>query len=226
MAGMLTEEPAPLSEPGAWSDAWPRANRILSLPEPTLPPERSFLDVLQTRHSSIGGPVHIHEVADLLWYVMAPTPTGVGRAGIATEHRPYPTAGGLHCVRVLLINSDHQLVALYEPTDHRLHVIDAPGLATANDLDVAALLGHRSGCSLRLVGDLAKAQAAYTSPETLLLREAGGLAATIGLCAEWLGLAACPLGSLGTGLLAALGPPQGQLVGVGGIQIGSRSYDR
>lgn len=223
---MLTEEPAPRSEPGAWSDSWPRATNILSLPAPAFPPERSFLDVLQARHSSIGGPVLLHEVASLLWYAMAPTPTGVGRAGMPTEHRPYPTAGGLHCVRVLLVDSDQQLVALYEPTDHSLHVIDAPGLATANDADVAALLGRRSGCSLRLVGDQAKAQAAYTSPETLLLREAGGLSATIGLCAEWLGLAACPLGSLGTNLLAALGSPQGQLLGLGGVQISSWLYGR
>lgn len=223
---MLIEEPAPRSEPSAWSDSWPRATSILSLPVPASPPERSFLDVLQTRHSSIGGPVHLNAVASLLWYAMAPTPTGVGRAGMPTEHRPYPTAGGLHCVRVLLVDSDHQLVALYEPADHNLRVIDAPGLATANDADVVALLGCRSGCSLRLVGDLAKAQAAYTLPETLLLREAGGLSATIGLCAEWLGLAACPLGSLGTDLLAALGNSQGQLLGVGGIQIGSLAYGR
>jgi hypothetical protein len=34
------------------------------------------------------------------------------------------------------------------------------------------------------------------------------------------------LGSLGTDLLGHLGSPKGQLVGVGGIQIGSRSYGR
>lgn len=216
---MLTREPAPRSEPGQWSDCWPRAAYALSLSAPTSAPNRPFLDVLQARNSSVGGPAPIQEIADLLWYAMAPTPTGVGRAGMATEHRPYPSAGGLDCVSVLLVSSDDQLAALYEPSDHRLLVFDAPDLIAANDADVTALLGRGTGCSLRFIGDLAKAQAAYTAPETLLLREAGGLGATIGLCAEWLNLRACPLGTLGIGLLAILGDAQGRLVGVGGIQI-------
>lgn len=215
---MLIEEPAPRDEPGMWSDCWPPAARTISLPAPIEPPRRSFLDVLQSRQSSIGGRVHIQEIADLLWFAMAPTPVGMGRAGMPVEHRPYPSFGGLCCVRVLIVCRDDQLVALYEPMAHRLDVIDVPSLAAENDKDVALVLGHTAGCTLRFVGDLGKAQAAYTAPETLLLREAGGLSATIGLCAEWLGLRSCPLGSMGTSICKLLGDSHG-LVGLGGIQI-------
>lgn len=215
---MLINEPAPRTEPGVWSDCWPPAAHFVSLLAPNGPPQRSFLDVLQARHSSVGGRVEVQEIADLLWYAMAPTPTGIGRAGMAIEHRPYPSFGGLCCVRVLVVSTDHQVVALYDPREHRFDVLDLPDFLAENDADVTRTLGHSVGCSLRFVGDLSKAQAAYTAPDTLLLREAGGLSATIGLCAEWLGLCACPLGSLGKSLCELLGSPHG-LVGVGGIQI-------
>lgn len=222
---MLIKEPAPRDEPGMWSDCWPLATRAVSLRAPTDPPQRSFLDVLQARQSSVGGRVHAQEIADLLWYAMAPTPVGLGRAGMQVEHRPYPSFGGLCCVRVLVVYRDDQLVALYEPREHRLDVIDVPGLIAENDDDVALVLGHAVGCTLRFIGDLDRAQAAYTSPETLLLREAGGLSATIGLCAEWLGLRSCSLGSLGTSLCELLGNSQG-LIGLGGIQISGEAMGR
>lgn len=219
---MLIKEPAPRDEPGVWSDCWPLATHSVSLRAPIGPPQRSFLDVLQSRQSSVGSRVQIQEIADLLWYAMAPTPVGRGRAGMPVEHRPYPSFGGLCCVRVLVVCRDEQLVALYEPREHRLDVIEVPGLIAENNDDVALVLGHAVGCTLRFVGDLSKAQAAYTSPETLLLREAGGLSATIGLCAEWLSLRSCPLGSLGSSLCDLLGNSHG-LIGLGGIQISSEA---
>jgi hypothetical protein len=38
------------------------------------------------------------------------------------------------------------------------------------------------------VGDLSKLSAGYDNPDTLLFRDAGGIAATLCLCAAWLGM--------------------------------------
>lgn len=219
MAGILTDEPVPRAEPGAWSEFWPSAARIETPPPPTERPQRSFWDVLQARRSAIGGPVTFQQVADLLWYAMAPTPMGVGRAGLAVEHRPYPSAGGLHCIRLLMIDSESGHVALYEPVGHRFHALDVPGVVEMNDAEVETLVGRKGGCSLRLIADLQKAHAAYQAPESLLLRDAGCLMATVALCADWLGLEACLLGGLGSSIVAQSGFPDHLFSGAGAIQI-------
>ncbi len=221
MAGILTDEPVPRAEPGVWSEYWPTAARIESPAPPRKRPGRSFWDVLQTRRSALGGPVGFQQVADLLWYAMAPTSMGIGRAGLAIEHRPYPSAGGLHCIRLLMIDSDSRQVALYEPAGHRFHALDVPGVVEMNDAEVEVLVGRSGGCTLRLIADLQKANAAYHRPESLLLRDAGCLMATVALCADWSGLEACLLGALGSSIVAELKFPDHQYAGVGAIQITS-----
>lgn len=146
---------------------------------------------------------------------------GIGRAGLAIEHRPYPSAGGLHCIRLLMIDSESRQVALYEPTGHRFHALDAPGVVDKNDVEVEMLVGRSGGCTLRLIADLQKANAAYKAPESLLLRDAGCLMATVALCAGWLKLEACLLGALGSSIVAELKLPDHQYAGVGAIQITS-----
>jgi hypothetical protein len=227
LAGILTEEPVPRAEPGPWSEFWPRAFRVVTAPPPTGRSERSFLDVLQARRSAIGGPIGFQQVADLLWYATAPTPMGIGRAGLPIEHRPYPSAGALHCIRLVAIDSERREVALYEPAGHRFHLLDAPLVVEVNDRDVEAMVGRKGGCTLRLIADYGKVAAAYRSPESLLYREAGCVLATLGLCAEWLGQAACNLGSVGQSLVPMLGFPEDSFAALGGLQIcgGLRGYD-
>lgn len=74
---------------------------------------------------------------------------------------------------------------------------------------------------LRLIADLQKAHAAYQAPESLLLRDAGCLMATVALCAGWLGLEACLLGALGSSIVTQLRFPEHLFAGVGAIQITS-----
>lgn len=219
---MLTDEPVPRLDPEVWSEVWPSALSVKTAPAPSARPERSFLSVLQARRSTIGGPIGFQQIADLLWYATAPSPMGMGRAGIAVEHRPYPSAGGLHAIRLVMIDHATRDVALYEPAEHRFHLVDAPGLAEANDAAVAAMVGRPGGCTLRFLADIGKAQAAYRAPESLLLRDAGCLIATLCLCAEWLDLSAIPLGFLGVDLPIMLGFPLDDFAGIGGILVSTR----
>ncbi|TIU52212.1 MAG: hypothetical protein E5W19_02090 [Mesorhizobium sp.] len=68
-----------------------------------------------------------------------------------------------------------------------------------------------------------KVSAAYNNSESLVWRDSGALAATIGLVAEWLGLSANMLGIAGGEYMRSIGFPGERFLAVGGIQISSRS---
>jgi hypothetical protein len=72
-----------------------------------------------------------------------------------------------------------------------------------------------------LIGDMEKYGAAYVNFESLALRDAGCLIMNLCLCAEWLSLAACPLGGLGHSAVAALDWPD-RMQGLGMVQVSSR----
>jgi hypothetical protein len=64
--------------------------------------------------------------------------------------------------------------------------------------------------------------AVYENADSLILRDAGCLVSTLCLCAEWLDLAACPLGFLGEDMVTPLGFPRPRFRAVGGVQITRR----
>lgn len=131
-----------------------------------------------------------------------------------------PSAGGLHPIHLICIGDEPGAPRLYDNRRHAfLHLSSSVDVYVRNAADIEALLGRTTGCTIRFVADLAKAQAAYTAPESLVMRDAGALLATMCFYAEWLGMAARPLGFLGDDLVPALGFPAGRFVGVGGLQL-------
>lgn len=225
MAGIHIDEPVPRAEPGRWADFMPAILGTEVLPVPRPRPGRPFADVLNARRSRIGGAIGWARVADLLWHANRATgDVSVGRAGLPVARRPTPSPGGLHAVRMVCIDGSGDLPRLYEPSGHRFHAldVDARGVGARNAAAVAAVAGAHRGCTIRFIADLAKVSAAYRAPESLVLRDAGCLLAIHCLCAEWLGLTACPLGFLGQDLVGALGFPTDRFLGVGGVQIGER----
>ena len=190
---------------------------------PKLPQLTPFGEVLESRRSAVAGSIGWQEVGELLWYAI-----GVrgyddrGRAGIRTEWRPTPASGGLHAISTVCISGvPDEAPRLYDPNDHALDVLDADSsaIAAANADDLVGMVGVARGCTMRLIADSAKIEAAYENYESLLLRDAGCIIATVCLCAEWLGLRACPLGFLGQALVPAFGFPQPRFWAMGGIVI-------
>lgn len=191
-------------------------------------PSFSFGDVLESRRSGLGASVSWSRIADLLWFA-----AGIrgkhshGRAGFPIQWSATPSAGGLGCVQIVCISDIDGLARLYDPFEHKMFELlaDQQHIAAANRCAVEAVVGDFRGCTLRFIADHSKASAAYSSAENLLLRDAGALLATIGLCATWLGMTACPLGFLGQDLLASLGFPNERFLGVGGVQIGETTWE-
>jgi hypothetical protein len=179
--------------------------------------------VVRARRSELAGPIGWSHVAELLWHAAGSKGYAhSGRAGLPIEWRASPSAGGLHPIRLVCINDDADYRArLYNSIDHAFHVLDVDGknIVAKNTSAVAAVVGAHRGCTVRLIADITKVAAAYENPDSLVLRDAGCIVATLCLCAEWLGLAACPLGFLGEEMVSPLGFPEPRFRAVGGVQI-------
>lgn len=224
LAGHLTDEPRPRERARGWSPFAPAVVATHEFARPIAKATVPFNEVLDARRSRLGGSVTWSQVADLLWFAAGARGYGsTGRAGLPIQWSAAPSAGGLSCVQVVCVADDASRPRLYDPLGHRLLEISADGEAVslANREAVAGLVGNASGCTLRLVADGDKLSAAYDDAESLMLRDAGALTATLALCATWLGMTACPLGLMGQNLVSALGFPAQRFRAVGAILIGS-----
>lgn len=223
MAGIRTDEPQPRSPAAAWSPVLPPVLRVEELARPKSSPLLLFADVIEARRSRIGNSVTWSQIAGLLWHAAAARGTAeTGRAGLPIRWTNSPSAGGLGCISIVCIPDDGSPAKLYEPIGHKFLVLaaDPAPIRDTNREEVRAVTGAARGCTLRLIGDWAKISAAYENAESLLYRDAGHLSATLGLCAEWLGLCACPLGFLGNAILPLLGLPADYFRGAGAVLVG------
>lgn len=223
MAAIPIDEPRPRETPLTWASFEPRCRDIEMLPIPVDPKPRSFGDVLRSRHSIVGNPVDRFRIAELLWHAAGTKGHApAGRAGMPIELRAAPSAGGLHPISIVCIpEAITDGVLLYDPREHAYRDLDVDqrAIVAANTADVVAVVNSPHGYTLRLFADIEKTGAAYDNPITLVYRDVGCLIGTLCLCAEWLGLAACPLGFLGQSMITALGFPEPRFHAVGGVQI-------
>lgn len=226
MAGIPTEEPHPKDRPARWAPFRPASIETEWLARPQQPPSRDFADIIRSRRSDVAGPVSWVRVAELLWHAASIRGyADSGRAGLPIEWRVSPSAGALHPTHLVCINDAPDLrPRLYDPVDHAFHILNVDGndIAARNATAVGAVIGAHRGCTIRLLSDFAKVSAAYENADSLILRDAGCCVATLCLCAEWLELAACPLGFLGDDMVPLLGFPQPRFRAVGGVQITDR----
>lgn len=219
---MLIEEPMPRHTPLAWAPHQFDVVATEALSRPGPPSSRTFADVIAKRRSAVGDPIKLSLVAELLWHAVgwkghAPS----GRAGLPIAWSASPSSGGLQSINIVCIPDDSSAPRLYDPVNHAYLLLRANDerVRLENRKAVLSVTGLQSGCTLRLIGDRSKISAAYENAQSLLLRDAGAILATICLCAEWLGLSACPLGFLGDAMLPLLALPGDRFQGVGGILI-------
>jgi hypothetical protein len=226
LAGTLTDEPLPRRPSLGWQPFIPAGSTVEKLDRPLPRGDRNFQSVLAARRSSIGNSVHWSVIGELLWYAAGLKGYAqAGRAGLPIGWSASPTSGGLQSICIVCISDDAAAPRLYEPYNHAFSVLatDSNAVLRENRAAVTSVVGAHRGCTLRLIGDRSKLLAAYDNADSLLLRDAGAMVATICLCAEWLGLCACPLGFLGNSMLPLIGFPSDRFQGAGAVQISSSS---
>lgn len=132
------------------------------------------------------------------------------------SRRPSASAGALHPVDLLLVHPASR-VFRYDPMTHclqRLRIVRQEPF-DAFITDCSMVLPQAGGTALVLVGDLARVDAVYDNPASLLWRDAGALLQTLGLVSAVYRLAFCPVGILGGTVVRALElPPRAVALGV------------
>ena len=140
------------------------------------------------------------------------------------QTRPTPAAGGLHALDLLVSRLPYLPgLHLYEPFSHSLLRVDPirQKVLDAYHEQVEILFPQSRGCILTLLADHGKLNAKYLNWETLALRDAGAILATLGICAAGIGMGYCIGGILGNELIAADVFPEGHRVPVGCAIFGS-----
>lgn len=224
LAGHRIEEPRPRVPPSNWMPFDPPMRNVHEYVRPTLDRTKFFSEVLEARRSKIGGAITWGDIADLLWHAAGVRGwSDEGRAGMPVQWSATPSAGGLNCLHIICINDDGTYPRLYDPINHALIEldVDARVVSAKNREAVASVISISKGCTLRFVSDWSKISGAYENAESLMFRDSGALAATIGLCASWLDLTACSLGFVGDELVPDLGFPRERFGGAGAMQIGT-----
>jgi len=178
---------------------------------------------LSSRRSKVRGNIEVTELSALLWHAAAVKGwQEAGRAGLPISWRASPSGGGLHPIEIVCIPAKIEREVLwYDAHQHALGrlAIDHPKAIKVNVDDLVATVGIRSGCTLRLIADRSKALAAYENPDSILWRDAGCLIATLCFAAEWLGFAACPIGSIRQDMVTQLGFPSDRFRSVGAVLV-------
>lgn len=214
-------EPEPRPDGLAPERLLPPWQLVTNWPRQVSAPAVDFLSVLNARRSRVGGPLGELELASVLRHsTMLRARRLDGRFG-AWESRSAPAAGGLHGIALLALPCDATCVAgMY---DDRRHGLVAPAslleALRLNRDSVASIALATDGITLQLVADRSRYDACYSSPETLMWRDAGALCSIITLVATALSLASIVLGRRGDAITQAA-TLDAHWVGVGAVHIG------
>lgn len=199
--------------------------RCVKLPRSIQRPEIDFFDVLERRRSCLGGAVPAELLSSVLWHSLLLRDRRPGRFGVVRESRAAPSAGGLHPVRIMVLPLDRaNAQGLFLDHEHALAPVDGAALAL-NRASIAEILRASTGTTLQFAADRSLLDACYENAASLMWRDAGALAATIGLVATALDLVATPVGRTGEPIVRAAGLPTA-FVGAGAVHLGARGPDQ
>lgn len=220
-------EPRPRPVVRDTNDWQPLAISKRDLPAPTGEPRTPFLQVLEQRRSNgFSGGLPLEALAELLWHGARVRETGRGRLGLPWQHRSAPSAGGIHPIELFVRVPGDDGLHQYDPIAHALTSVEVVNSSELLSLDqqVTAAAPNARGTIVVLVANTNRGEAAYESSNSLVWRDAGALLMTLHLVSEYLELAFCPVGVLGTALVRAFGEPSGW-VAAGTCVIGKRTED-
>lgn len=186
---------------------------------------QEFLDVLSNRQTrrSFGAATET-DLGELLFLANRTISRNRNETGIDVEHRPVPSAGGLHAIHCLIHQPLDTDWSRYDPFHHQLEELSiASGLVSALPAKARDFFSNASEASvIWYVADMTRLGASYVHPESLAWRDAGVLNAMHALVAEYLGFAYCPLGITGIHEAQCISN-QRDLMGVGVALVGRRA---
>ena len=163
--------------------------------------------------------------SELLWYTAKASFKGRRDGFVTRQHRPIPSAGGLHPIDLVWQQNEgagHTL-ALYDAVGHSFRTIAADSAAVARlRRKLNSVLDSQAGDIVWLIADFAKVRAVYENSTSLVWRDVGVLIGALCIVAEALCLAACPVGICGDSWIREVLPLPDEVHCVGAVVVGGR----
>jgi SagB-type dehydrogenase family enzyme len=184
----------------------------------------NVFDVLVNRHSGANlSPISMELLTAFLWFSCRTHKIVLTKEGRVWQHRPSPSAGGIHPIDLILFNVPkfEKELFFYDATGHVLKRLRLPSMQRIMRLREKALEVKNEPKSI-LIWFVAQPQlidAYYQNPESLLWRDAGALLGTCYLVATALRLRCCALGITGDPFISKAIHPD--LRGAGGLFLGA-----
>ena len=216
--------PVPRAVPESWSpfQLATVSKRYLPIPSNSTPIDPTFFSTLSSRQTRRNlGELTFDDLSQLLWHSFKVNRALPPSSAVRWQHRPVASAGGLHCIGVLIVSD--AAVDVYDPVGHALEALQVEREALQGllrEMDSMIEVGHAT--LLWFAADYDLMNSKYEHSESLVWRDAGALLATICLVAEALKLGCCPIGITGEPYISAMLNSSGRVAGVGGILVGTR----
>lgn len=140
------------------------------------------------------------------------------------QHRPVPSAGGIHPIDILVCKPYDASFGLYwyDSLNHQLKQVNpiSPDAFKALVVSIKEVLDPQFGTALLYAADFAKTSSRYINGESLVWRDSGVLVGFTCIASVALGLSCCPLGpTFDSEIAAVLGSKA--MSGVGGCVVGA-----
>lgn len=188
-------------------------------------PKREFLEIVSARQSRREFTALTEtELAEFLYLANRTCEMGRNNVGVQIEHRPAPSAGGLHAIQCLVHQSNLAVWSRYDSVRHAFELLSLDA-CSADELPCQARNFFSAAAEATViwyVADMTRLGASYHHPESLAWRDAGALVSMHALVAEYLGYAYCPLGITGANEADGLSDKR-ELMGVGVALVGRRA---
>lgn len=225
----IEPDPQPKPCPSAPDQiAWPIQRRF-RCPPVTPPRDESFVTLLEMRRSERAmRSAPLREIVNALAFAMRPRFVRENDIHHRTL-RPTVSAGALHAIDAVIVDwRGSARVLRYEPLTHHLELLQIARMASLRKYAeiCSTILPDGPRTALALIGDERRLEALYEHPISLLWRDAGALLQTIAMVSAAYRLAFCPLGTLGSHVIDALGLDRHAARPVGCAAIGHLSIEQ
>jgi SagB-type dehydrogenase family enzyme len=199
------------------------AKHYLSIPRSAN--DRTFFKIIHGRRTRrLFSEVSDKKLGEFLWHsgkIFASRTLANGRR---LQYRCSPSAGAIHPVDILVIDSANDQISLYDPVGHALQSLRGPRAKVRQLQEVArGMVDPGAGRIFWFAAEFGRTLDVYQGGESLVWRDAGALVATFCYVAEALELNCCPLGSSGEPFISQFLNSAKMVIGVGGCVVGGKN---
>jgi len=203
-----------------------RITDVTYLPPPAEQEGVNLYEIINKRRTRREfGTLSVELLSSLLWHCMKSRQSHRIDDCHTWHHKPVPSGGGRHPIDQLIFRAnDHSYdVLIYDHVAHALGQLTvSKELVTEFIGSVNDIVGINEATIIWNVAQTNKVTSVYHHATSLVYRDEGAIQATCGLVAEALNLNFCTLGVSGEPYISRLIDPTKNVIGIGGMLVGSR----